>query len=58
MVDGTEDVDAETGDLTVRHKALPSPKLPSADVFAHHNLKHTQPLPFMVSVLLCWSQTQ
>ena len=42
MVDGTEDVDidAETGDPTVRPRALPTPKLPSADIVAHHILTH------------------
>ena len=40
MVDGTEDVDAETSGLTVRPRSLPTPKLPSAEAVAHHNLTH------------------
>ena len=40
LVDGTEDVDAKSGGLTVRLRALPTPKLLSATVVAHHNLTH------------------
>ena len=39
-VSGDEDVDAETGDISVRPRALPTPKLPSAAVVAQHNLTH------------------
>ena len=37
---GDEDVDAETGDISVRPRALPTPTLPSASVVAQHNLTH------------------
>ena len=39
-VDGTEDEDAETGGLSVKPRALPTPRMPSAEVVAHDNLTH------------------
>ena len=38
--DDQEEVDAETGELSVRPMALPTPKMPSPAVVAHHNLTH------------------
>ena len=38
VVDVHEDVDAESVELTIRPRALPTPKLPSAEIVAHHNL--------------------
>ena len=40
VVDGIEDIDADTGDVTVCARALPTPKLPPPSVVAHHNLTH------------------
>ena len=40
VVDGVEDIDAESGAVSVRARALPTPKMPSAAVVAHHNLTH------------------
>ena len=39
-MEGLEDVDADTGELTVRPRALPIPRKPSPEVVAHHNLTH------------------
>ena len=39
-VDGEEEVCAETGVVVQLPKALPTPKLPSKAVIAHHNLTH------------------
>ena len=39
-VDGEEEVCAETGAVVQLPKALPTPKLPSKAVIAHHNLTH------------------
>ena len=39
-VDGVEDIDAESGAVSVRVRALPTPKMPSAAVVAHHNITH------------------
>ena len=39
-VDGYEDVDAETGDATIRPRAPPTPKMPSPEIVAHHNRTH------------------
>ena len=43
VVDGEEEVIAETGECIVIPKLLPSPKLPSRAVAEHHNLTH---IPF------------
>ena len=39
-VDGEEEVVAETGEVVQLPKALPTPKLPSRAVIAHHNLTY------------------
>ena len=41
MVVGTKNVDANTGGLTVRHRSLPTPRLPRAEIVARHNLTHS-----------------
>ena len=40
VVDGIEDIDADTGDVTVCARALPTPKLPAPPVVAHQNVSH------------------
>ena len=40
VVDGEEEIIAETGECIVIPKALPSPKLPSRAEVEHHNLTH------------------
>ena len=42
VVDGIEDIDADTGDVTVCARALSTPKSPAPSVVAHHNLTHFQ----------------
>ena len=37
VVNGIEDIDADTGDVTVCARALARPKLPAHSVVAHHN---------------------
>ena len=40
VVEGREEVDAESGDMSVCPRALPTPKMPSPEIVAHHNLTH------------------
>ena len=39
-VQGVKDIEAATGDVSVRVKALPTPKMPSPAIVAHHSLTH------------------
>ena len=40
VVGGFGNLDADAGELAVRPRALPTPKMPSPEIIAHHNLKH------------------
>ena len=40
VVEGNEEVDADTGDMFVCPKALPTPIMPSPAIVARHNLTH------------------
>ena len=42
VADGIEEVDADTEDVTVCARALPTHKLPAPSIVAHHNLIHFQ----------------
>ena len=40
VVEGNEEIDADSGEVAVCPRALPTPKMPSPSVVAHHNLTH------------------
>ena len=50
VVDGFEDMDADSGEATVRARALPTPKTPSPSVVSHNDLT---PFPYHAWCPMC-----